>query len=501
MRPLEYRINLDFANESSDIFCNVRQGDNCSKIVAALREDGRAYDIEGDNLSVVFAALKSDGNTIYDDCTVENNTIIYDFNNQTAPVSGTVPCQFILIDSENGEVKRISTPVFFLEISDNVDIDEENIVSSESYTALTNKIAQAQALINQIQHDLDTGAYKGDKGDDGFSPTATVTKSGHTATITITDKNGTTTAEISDGEGGDGDTAFVNVQIADIDTATAPNRFYIVLDGHSVHGLLRFSGNVSTGAAAISVSQIMYTRTGELLKRIGTTSYGSVTWTGDWEPITSKGSGVTIINAETVPESANWDVEIPTTYAGQTGEKGEIAFWNGELWYLYNVATLKQTTYYHWDKVAVTEDLEAKMDLAPLNPTAEQIAALPSGQLYSDTAKHKGVIKGGQEFYDTTVAVRVFENNDGQSPPLQTYSSDAKYHEGDIWINLSYQSSERVCTALYICKSIWTPSNYNRQYRWLCLYGTNSEYYTKNEIDQKGYLTLETLPIYDGTVI
>lgn len=167
MRPLEYRINLDFANASSDIFCNVRQGDNCSKIVAALREDGKAYNIEGDNLSVVFAALKSDENTIYDDCTVENNTIIYDFNNQTAPVSGTVPCQFILIDSENGEAKRISTPVFFLEISDNVDIDEENIVSSESYTALTNKIAQAQALINQIQHDLDTGAYKGEKGDKG----------------------------------------------------------------------------------------------------------------------------------------------------------------------------------------------------------------------------------------------------------------------------------------------------------------------------------------------
>lgn len=195
------------------------------------------------------------------------------------------------------------------------------------------------------------------------------------------------------------------------------------------------------------------------------------------------GSSVTIINAETVPESANWDGEIPTTYAGQTGEKGEIAFWNGELWYLYNVATLGQTTYYHWDKVAVTEDLEAKMDLAPLNPTAEQIAALSAGQLYSDTANHKGIIKGGQKFYDTTVAVRVFENKDGQSPPLRTVSSDAKYHEGDIWISLSYQSSERVCTALYICKSIWMASKYNWQYRWLCLYGTNSEYYTKNEIN------------------
>ena len=43
---------------------------------------------------------------------------------------------------------------------------------------------------------------KGDKGDPGFSPTATVVKSGDTATITITDKNGTTTAEVTDGEDG-----------------------------------------------------------------------------------------------------------------------------------------------------------------------------------------------------------------------------------------------------------------------------------------------------------
>ena len=46
---------------------------------------------------------------------------------------------------------------------------------------------------------------KGDKGDtgatgaDGYSPSATVSKTGDTATITITDKDGTTTAQISDG--------------------------------------------------------------------------------------------------------------------------------------------------------------------------------------------------------------------------------------------------------------------------------------------------------------
>ena len=50
---------------------------------------------------------------------------------------------------------------------------------------------------------------KGDPGEDGFSPSASVTKVGKKATVTITDKNGTTTAEINDGEDGtDGQDGF-----------------------------------------------------------------------------------------------------------------------------------------------------------------------------------------------------------------------------------------------------------------------------------------------------
>ena len=40
---------------------------------------------------------------------------------------------------------------------------------------------------------------QGPKGDDGFSPSATVSKAGTVTTITITDKDGTTTAEVNDG--------------------------------------------------------------------------------------------------------------------------------------------------------------------------------------------------------------------------------------------------------------------------------------------------------------
>lgn len=43
-------------------------------------------------------------------------------------------------------------------------------------------------------------AIEGAPGEDGYSPTASVSKSGATSTITITDKNGTTTAQVQDGD-------------------------------------------------------------------------------------------------------------------------------------------------------------------------------------------------------------------------------------------------------------------------------------------------------------
>lgn len=181
MKPLEYTFDLDFLDKTSQIFCNVRQGDNCSKLVVSLRENGEAYHIE-DNTSIVFAAKKPDDNDIYDDnCEVVGNKIVYHFTDQTAPASGMVLCQFILIaDSDSENAYQLSTPLFRLEVSDNVDVDQHAIVESETFYDLSNAIAEASNL------------------------SATVTKSGSTATISITDRDGTThTATVSDGAKGD----------------------------------------------------------------------------------------------------------------------------------------------------------------------------------------------------------------------------------------------------------------------------------------------------------
>ena len=81
---------------------------------------------------------------------------------------------------------------------------------------------------------------------------------------------------------------------------------------------------------------------------------------------------------------------------------------DGEFWGLFglNLDPATGIINYDWLKRATEIDISdlqtEKMSRATINPTAEQIAAMSTGQLYSDTVNHKGVIKGGQEFYDTT---------------------------------------------------------------------------------------------------
>lgn len=220
--------------------------------------------------------------------------------------------------------------------------------------------------------------------------------------------------------------------------------------------------------------------------------------------------------------------------------------------------------------------IAAKMDLAPLNPTAEQIAALPSGQLYGDNANHKSIIKGGQSFYDT---VYIDENyrktyTSDKLPPYFCSGNDTNnmgFNLGDKWVfnppsNQGYNNSDH---REYVLTRIERNGMYgvNYMYIWVpttrlfydnqsplptteeyisTLYTINGKYYgayalsryslndvflkndayyvidavyiteisdasnwvyqlrhlmSETEIDNKGYLTLETLPIYDGTVI
>ncbi|MBQ0161418.1 MAG: hypothetical protein KBT28_12455 [Bacteroidales bacterium] len=86
------------------------------------------------------------------------------------------------------------------------DIAGAEAAKNAANQAATNANAAAQNA-NEVASDIEAKANAGDfngkdgnPGDDGFSPVASVTKSGKVSTITVTDKSGTTTATVSDGK-------------------------------------------------------------------------------------------------------------------------------------------------------------------------------------------------------------------------------------------------------------------------------------------------------------
>lgn len=126
----------------------------------------------------------------------------------------------------------------------------------------------------------DTGATgeTGATGQDGYSPTATVTKSGTTATITITDKNGTTTANIYDGEGSVDDVkvdgvSVVTAGVAEIDLTGKQNVLTAGTDLEIVSNTINFtnaSGYTDNIGTVTSVNSVPPDSNGDVVLSIPT---------------------------------------------------------------------------------------------------------------------------------------------------------------------------------------------------------------------------------------
>lgn len=176
-------------------------------------------------------------------------------------------------EAQGGEmVKRITSTVAKITVVPSTVEDGEPLPSLPSYgeqilaevedinDKLSSFTAEAETLAPGSDatalYDPETGVFsfglprgdkgdpgrEGDPGDDGFSPTATVTKSGKTATITITDANGTTTATVSDGEDGDPgeDGVTPSFSIGTVETGEAGTDAAVTVTGTDAEPVLNF---------------------------------------------------------------------------------------------------------------------------------------------------------------------------------------------------------------------------------------------------------------------
>ena len=154
-----------------------------------------------------------------------------------------------------------------------------------------------QVNIDVPKTDIRVLALKGDKGDTGsggFSPTASVSKSGDTATISITDQTGTTTANITDGFSPSasvskiGDTATISITDKNGTTTAAVTDGTNGTDGFSPTATVSKSG----GTATISITDKNGTTTATVTD--GTNGTNGTDGFSPTATVTKSGSTVTI---------------------------------------------------------------------------------------------------------------------------------------------------------------------------------------------------------------
>ena len=184
MNVLKYRVSLDMFDTISQITIKAKKGDSACQIHITLTEKGKIYKI-GEGCYATFNAKKSDGNFIFDNCAIEDNTIVYNFassidedgNAQISACEGIVECEVTLY-KETGE--QLTSPRFTLFIDGTVYNGEEIASSSQSNVLreLINEaektIEAAENIVEEVETKLENGELNYILTDDDKSEIASI---------------------------------------------------------------------------------------------------------------------------------------------------------------------------------------------------------------------------------------------------------------------------------------------------------------------------------------
>lgn len=130
MERLHYRISLDMFDTVSQKTLKAKRGDTACDVNITLTENGKVYKI-ADGCYATFSAKKPDGNFILnrETCYIKDNTIVYEFTEQTTICEGIVDCEVILYGADGNQ---LTSPRFSLLVGGTVYNGEEIISSTEA---------------------------------------------------------------------------------------------------------------------------------------------------------------------------------------------------------------------------------------------------------------------------------------------------------------------------------------------------------------------------------
>lgn len=143
-------ITLDFGKKSNGVTVYAKQGDANSRFIKVIPlYNGQTWSIP-EGTHAFFAARKPDGKHIYNEQTVEDNSILVELTDQTLVVSGRSLCSIVLT-SDTGSI--LTTQNF------NLDVEESPGAYAELESA--DEVQTLQKLIEYIEDLLENGGLGG----------------------------------------------------------------------------------------------------------------------------------------------------------------------------------------------------------------------------------------------------------------------------------------------------------------------------------------------------
>ncbi len=144
MQVVDYRLRLNLLTNGSQGSIRVKRGENGARRLIVSLYTGSSPYIPGTDVTAVFRAKKPDSVCLYNDATINDNTVTVDLTTQTVASAGAVTCELSLYGTNN---ELLYSPQFDVIVEDYLYSDNE-VESTSEYTALTAAISMVTDIKN-----------------------------------------------------------------------------------------------------------------------------------------------------------------------------------------------------------------------------------------------------------------------------------------------------------------------------------------------------------------
>ena len=139
MKLVEHKFTLDVNQTASQVSISVKKGDTARRLLIHLTESGYPCHLSKDCYAV-FSANKPDGHVVFNNCTIEDCVIGYDFTAQTVAAVGLVNCEIIIYGAMGVQLTSASFDIIVEEST------YAAVESSDEANALASLIQEIKAL-------------------------------------------------------------------------------------------------------------------------------------------------------------------------------------------------------------------------------------------------------------------------------------------------------------------------------------------------------------------